>query len=560
MAQTQTCPADQAVCAVENGQLLNRVINRDTTVTGERAREDRVYQLARDAIYLYDGNVRNSGYHLRVFGAPGDGPLPQVYATVNQNSGNVPGDWVRQEGDVTFRDFAFSGIIEDPVLNPDGLTIIPAGVVRVEQPGFTLTIDGTVWSNTRNRFVRAESALKALFLTNSVWVNSGYNGPSGGNLGVGKAIDLRDGSIDSLVIRNTTFANYTDRIIRHRGSTGPIRTMIFDHNTIINAFSYHGMMALGQVGDKIQITNNLFVDPFVAGGDTSDVVRQSEFDESGEVYASNGQPEMFWVFTEPSGNAEFEIANNVYVISPEVEAFYDRFGDGMGNDGNPDNGTDGDNDILDEGTKLTDFILDRIENDAAAFVEGDFELVNRPAPMVNLGEWYRTEARRTKATETFDPATDDYDRKTLAYYLESGDFDASYPASANAYTAATGGCPVGDLNWFPTRYDACTFSVANESGPGQVTGAVRLFPTAPNPTRGSATVTYSLDRPVEVEVTLVNMIGQTVATLTPRQMQQAGTHTLRWDGAAGQALASGVYVVRLQAGDAVVTSRMTIVR
>jgi hypothetical protein len=432
----------------------------------------------------------------------------------------------------------------------------------VEQPGFTLTVDGVVWANTRNRFVRAQSALRALFLTNSTWVNSGYNGPNGGNLGVGKAIDLRDGSIDSLVIRNCTFANYTDRILRHRGSTGPIRTMIFDHNTIINAFSYHGMFALGQVEGKIQITNNLFVDNFVAGGDTSDVVRQSEFDESGEVYGSNGQPEMFWVFTEPNGDPEFIIENNVYVVSPEVEQFYQTFGDGMGDDGNPDNGTDGDNDIVDAGTPLTDFILDRIDNDAAAFVEGNFELANRPASMVNLGEWYRTDTGRTKATETFDPATDDYDRRTLSYYLDSGDFDASYPTSVPAYTAATGECPTGDLRWFPSDFDRCNnVSIANEDGPGIVEDVVRLFPTAPNPTRGATTLTYALANPAEVEVTAVNVLGQTVARLAESQMQTAGTHTLRWDGiGASGPLATGLYIVRLQAGDAVVTSRMTVVR
>ena len=68
------------------------------------------------------------------------------------------------------------------------------------------------------------------------------------NFGAGKGIDLRDGSIDSLMMRNNTFVNYTDRIIRHRDSTGPIENFVFDHNTILNAVSYHGTLALGQVG------------------------------------------------------------------------------------------------------------------------------------------------------------------------------------------------------------------------------------------------------------------------------------------------------------------------
>ena len=564
---TQVCPADQAVCVLEPGQYINRVVNEDIVTnsdgTTSRKRADRIYQPQQDAIYLFDGQIINDGYHLRIIGATGSGKMPLVYATQTAG-GSTIGNFVRQQNDVTLKNTAYSGVLDvsdDPAVNRQALELMPSQLVRVEAAGFRLVIDNVVMSNVRNEFIRAASALKALYMTNSVVVNGGYQGLT--NLGNGKAIDIRDGSIDSLVVRNTTFANFTDRIIRHRQSVGALDVLIFDHNTVMNDFGYHGMFALGRVGKSARISNNLFYDNFVAGSDTSDTVRQSEFNESGELDAS-GSEKMTWVLSEPNDVTAWDIRNNVYVVSPEVEAFYATYGNGQGDDGNAVNGPTntngdvGDNDIIGAGAPLTDHILSRIDNDATAFVEADFELADRPAPMVSLGEWYRTETGRTKGElDTFDPATDDMDRKPLTYFVDSGDFDASYPTSESAYTAANGGCPVGDLNWFPNDYERCSaLNVANETDRGTVSGIAELFPVSPNPTRGSATLSYALAAPSEVEITIVNMLGQTVATVVAPRTETAGTHTVRWEGQ----LAAGVYVVRLQAEGTLVTRRMTVIR
>jgi flagellar hook assembly protein FlgD len=52
-----------------------------------------------------------------------------------------------------------------------------------------------------------------------------------------------------------------------------------------------------------------------------------------------------------------------------------------------------------------------------------------------------------------------------------------------------------------------------------------------------------------------------VATLVDQPMQ-AGAHEVRWDGrsASGSTVASGVYLLRLEAGERVATQRMTVVR
>ena len=547
-AAQQTCPATPDLCVLQNADPINVVINGDTTATGARANPDRIYQLQRDVVYLMDSNIRNTGYHLQIVGAEGSGALPQVYTSLNGTSGNRVGDAFFQEGDITFRDFSFSGVLPEDFGGE--LPNMSTTFVRTAASGFDLIMDGLVVVNLEAQIVRAQSALRKMIVTNTIWANSGWLGTDGTNFGAGKGVDLRDGSIDSLVFRNNTFINYTDRIIRHRSSTGPVQNMVFDHNTILNAVSYHGTLALGQVGNSIKITNNLFYDSFVAGADTSDIVRQSEFDESGEVYA-NGKAKMTWILSEPNETTDWTISNNVYVVSPEVQAFYDAFSDGGGDDGNPDNGTDGDNDIIGVGPPLTDHILSRISNPTTAFTQMSLDLTNAPDAPVDMVTWYRTETGRTKDTSTFDVMTDDYDRRTTAYYLT--DFDPSYPTTSPAYTAGTNGCPVGDLTWFPgVDVDACLAS-ADEAGPE----ASRLaISNAPNPFRTGTTLRYTLDRAADVTMTVYDALGRQVATLVDAT-EAAGEHTVEWSAAAA---APGLYVVRLQAGDQVGTHRMLVVR
>ena len=555
-AQTQVCPSGEAVCVVDNGQYLNRVVNGDTTATGDRVRTDRIYELQRGAIYLMDADIRNDGYHLQVVGQDGDGELPWVFTVLNSDTGNRVGDPFGMQGDLTLRNFAMGGVPPEdlaPELSP--LENVAVRVVRVRAPGFDLVMDGVFFINFQASIVRAQSALRSFTLTNSIWANSGWLGDNGTNFGAGKGIDLRDGSIEELVMRNNTFVNFTDRVIRHRSSTGAIQTMLFDHNTLINTISYHGMLALGTTSGTVSVTNNLFFDGFAAGADSSDVVRQEEFNESGELYA-NGRAAMHWIFTQPyeGDGTTFNIANNAYVVSDAMDTFYTTYGDGGGDDGNPDNGTDGDNDIIGPGAPLSDYILGRIDNPTTAFQEFDFDLTNAPAAPVDMLTWYRTETGRTKETSSFDPDTDDYDRRDFYYYLPTGAFDASYPTSSPAYTLADNGCPAGDLNWWPgLDASACLMGVANEDGLAE-TGLG--LSSGPNPFRDATTVRFSLAEAGDVALDVYDALGRRVATLA-EGARAAGDHTARWDAAD---VAPGLYVVRLRAGDAVATHRVTVVR
>jgi flagellar hook assembly protein FlgD len=64
-----------------------------------------------------------------------------------------------------------------------------------------------------------------------------------------------------------------------------------------------------------------------------------------------------------------------------------------------------------------------------------------------------------------------------------------------------------------------------------------------------------------VKLVIFDMIGRQLRMLV-NQKQQAGRYLIMWDGRneQGQALASGVYIYQLHAGNFVQTRRMVLVR
>jgi hypothetical protein len=69
----------------------------------------------------------------------------------------------------------------------------------------------------------------------------------------------------------------------------------------------------------------------------------------------------------------------------------------------------------------------------------------------------------------------------------------------------------------------------------------------PNPFNPSTTIEYEVPEKGLVSVIVYNVLGQEVRTLF-HATQDAGKHTVRWDGKnnAGNALSSGMYVYRIE--------------
>lgn len=88
-----------------------------------------------------------------------------------------------------------------------------------------------------------------------------------------------------------------------------------------------------------------------------------------------------------------------------------------------------------------------------------------------------------------------------------------------------------------------------------------LFPVFPNPFGTSTTIRYALPRPTHVTVRIFSVAGNLVAVLADRT-EPEGYHSLVWEGHGmhGNLLPSGLYFVRLQAGDRGLGETVVLVR
>jgi glycosidase len=89
----------------------------------------------------------------------------------------------------------------------------------------------------------------------------------------------------------------------------------------------------------------------------------------------------------------------------------------------------------------------------------------------------------------------------------------------------------------------------------------RLDQNYPNPFNPETAIRFELPRQADVTLRVFNLLGEEVITLV-REKMAAGTHTLIWNGrnAFGELAGSGIYLLRLEAGNEVAIKKMVLVR
>lgn len=103
------------------------------------------------------------------------------------------------------------------------------------------------------------------------------------------------------------------------------------------------------------------------------------------------------------------------------------------------------------------------------------------------------------------------------------------------------------LTWRP---DPNTTTV-EENQPSPLT-----LTAAPNPFNPSTTVTYTLAEGSDIELGVYSVLGQKVAGIESGH-RAAGTHSIQWNASGN---ASGVYVIRLKAGNSITTHAVTLMK
>ena len=87
-----------------------------------------------------------------------------------------------------------------------------------------------------------------------------------------------------------------------------------------------------------------------------------------------------------------------------------------------------------------------------------------------------------------------------------------------------------------------------------------LHQNYPNPFNPSTTISFDLPHSAEVNIEIINVLGQVV--WSRQELMSAGTRTLNWDGVGtdGSPVSSGVYYYRLRAADFVQTKKMILMK
>lgn len=96
----------------------------------------------------------------------------------------------------------------------------------------------------------------------------------------------------------------------------------------------------------------------------------------------------------------------------------------------------------------------------------------------------------------------------------------------------------------------------DEQVSGGVATGYALSQNYPNPFNPGTTITYELQKPSEVRLSVFDMLGREVSVLV-NEKREPGSYAVKFDG---RGLSSGVYFYRLHAGDFVSTKGMLILK
>jgi len=150
--------------------------------------------------------------------------------------------------------------------------------------------------------------------------------------------------------------------------------------------------------------------------------------------------------------------------------------------------------------------------------------------------------------------------------------DSAYAAGSSPASIATGDFDKdGYIDFAVTASGSSIVSVfmnrtsllldVDDEGEGMLPVNFRLSQNYPNPFNPATSISYTLPRKSNVELTIYNVIGQTVRTLIKND-EVAGNHTVTWDGCdnKGNSLSSGLYLYRLKTDDGTQTKKMSLLK
>ncbi len=410
---------------------LYNAIEADTTE--RKSNPDVIFELKRGHKYPQGKTIKNYDYHLHIRSEEGDGVLPELIPGKGSD-GTYGADFIYAYNDLSLEDIAFTG------MQPDGGYLSKMVEARGKRTRYT--VKGCLFEGDREAGIVISADSMKVYISDVVVGNCGHRNTVGGG---GRFLDLRPAAryIDTLVIKNSTANNISDRIIRNMGSE--VNYLEIDHLTALNTVGYHGAIQLGYVRTA-RVTNSLFANVISLGHVDSRITEQTQPEKHFSVIS------LDTVF---AGQVIEVRNNNIYYdkVLTDVWASYDSVS------------------VPWAITPTIETALGAPNVDKAYFQEPlSFTLSCDPlSAFVNA---YYTNPSSAAYPDNWCVGGDG------GYALD--EVDLSYPTNSVSYTAADNSYPVGNLNYFPGQKSA--WEAESNTGIGSI-GVESSFRVYPNPAR-----------------------------------------------------------------------------
>lgn len=391
---------------------------------------------------------------------------------------------------------------------------------------------------------------------------------------------------DNLLFENCTFSNLS-RIIMQEGNEYGTNVHL-NHCTLLNSIEwpYQGR----GWWEKLSITNSIFVNAYLMGYEALDVCDDDQdYDDFEDGLCDPPGGGLMSGFTEVDSlgfevpftdhDRKLLISNNVYMHQDWMADWYH-------------NCPSAQELIRTRHSEELRQISPMVGQDAIDFIDSLDTEGNKVFPKMNI-EWSSI-YEQGEDPDFIKPATNE---DTLKIFIEykwttNADVDWSYQPAAGfnqvwplpedmAYTNATyltaamGGFPLGDMNWFPDQKAAWEAQKSDEwtvinnwldTGSPDGTSVKRLNSIKPmdytldqnypNPFNPVTNIAYSVPSDGYVTLRIFNSNGQEVQTLLSEH-QSAGRYEVTFDGSN---LSGGIYLYTLEAANTTITKKFVLMK
>jgi hypothetical protein len=488
-----------------NNVLMDAI---DADSTARKANPNTIYELKRNHLYPMGGIIYNYGYHLHIRGQEGDGLLPEI-TSGKDASGSYVGAYIRTKDDFTMENVLVNNF------KPDGSYANRS--VRYEGVNSRVILKNVVIYGDRGAGIAFLGDSIKAYIEDCVVQNTGHRAVVGGN---GRFVGLRNSYMDTLIIKNSTLTNASDRVVRNMGTE--VNYLEIDHFTALNNPGLHGSVQLGYV-HTAKITNSIFANTISLGHEGDRVNEQT-------------QPEKhFAVITLDTvfAGQVLEIRNNNIYTDQAILDVWAKY------------------DTVEAPWVLTPTIETALGNALSeAYIQEPLTFTASCGTLEAFVDTYYATPNATEFPENW----------CVGGTGETGLFpdqvDLSYSTDAASFTAGDDNYPLGNLNYYPAlkaKWEAGDVIGVEDRQMAVGKNSLRNYP---NPFNHTTTIAYDLKSSATVSLQLFDATGRMVRGLV-NEYQHAGTHEVIVNASD---LPTGLYFYKLDTGSSVDVGNMLYVK